>query len=208
MAKHLFIAGIDEVGRGPLAGPVTAACVVLPPGYRNSEVKDSKKLTPEIRHELDRELRRVALAFSVVSVGSRRIDRLNIREASRLAMKLSSQRVVQALARKLRISHSRVPITFLIDGNVSIETNFAQETIVQGDGFIQAIAAASILAKVARDGLMTRLDERYSGYGFAKHKGYFTQEHQAAVEALGPTWFHRRSFRPIRECFEATAVGE
>jgi len=199
MAQQIFIAGIDEVGRGPLAGPVTAACVVLPPGYRNSRIADSKKLTERRREELYGEIAEIALVFSIVSVGPRRIEALNIREASRLAMVLAARRVTALLGKRLGIPAREVSLHLLIDGNVPIETSLPQETIVKGDNIILSIAAASILAKVSRDRLMVELDKRFSRYGFAKHKGYPTHDHQAALNAHGPTRIHRRTFAGVRE---------
>lgn len=187
-------AGIDEAGRGPLAGPVTAACVLFPVGYHNPEIRDSKKLTANKREKLYREIIDKAERYSIVSVGHRRIERLNIREASRVAMALAAERVFKQLA-----PEDRQRILFLIDGNTPMCAPYAQETIIKGDAKELSIAAASILAKVTRDRLMLRLDRFYPGYNFAKHKGYPTAEHRQCVKTLGPSPVHRRTFAGVRE---------
>jgi ribonuclease HII len=175
------VAGIDEAGRGPLAGPVVAAAVVLPEGYRNAELNDSKKLSAKKREALAEIIKRDAELYAVVAVGHRRIDRLNIREATRFAMGMALERVSAELA--------------LIDGDMTIETTVAQRTVVKGDGKFQEIAAASILAKVSRDEMMVNLGLKYPGYGFEKHAGYPTKNHKEAIRALGVSRVHRRSFR-------------
>ena len=192
-----LIAGIDEAGRGPLAGPVTAACVVFPPEYQNPELADSKKLSEKKREQLANEIRQAALAFSVVSVGPRRIEALNIREATRLAMRLCLTRVL----RNYEISRS-AGLRVLIDGNMPIEftdTFVEEETIIKGDQKVAVISAASILAKVGRDSLMINLDKKYPGYELAKHKGYPTKAHREKIAGLGPSRAHRQSFAGVRE---------
>ncbi|WKZ57462.1 MAG: ribonuclease HII [Bdellovibrionota bacterium] len=179
------IAGVDEVGRGPLAGPVCAAAVVLPPGYQNSSIQDSKKLTPRQREALVPEIKRIALSWAIVSVGHHRIESLNIREASRVAMSLAVKRVQADLV--------------LVDGNVPIEVPIPQRTIVGGDASVIQISAASILAKVWRDHLMAVLDGRYPQYGFKQHAGYPTSSHRAAIRLYGPCNVHRRTFRGVVE---------
>jgi len=179
------IAGIDEVGRGPLAGPVVAAAVVFEEGYSNPEIKDSKQLSKKKREQLVERIRGDALQWSVAAVGARRIDRLNIREATRLAMRLAAERVHADL--------------LLIDGNMLIDSPLPQRAIVKGDCLRVEISAASIIAKVYRDNLMCLLDERYPGYGFAEHAGYGTEAHRAAIAALGPCRIHRRCFQGVRE---------
>lgn len=175
------VAGIDEAGRGPLAGPVVAAAVVFPQGYTNFELNDSKKLSVKKREALAEVIKRDAELYAVVAVGPRRIDRLNIREATRLAMGMALERVSAELA--------------LIDGDMTIETTVAQRTIVKGDGKFQEIAAASILAKVGRDEMMVNLGLKYPGYGFERHAGYPTKNHKEAIRALGASRVHRKSFR-------------
>lgn len=180
-----LIAGIDEAGRGPLAGPVVAAAVILPEGYSNPLVKDSKQLSARDREQLYEEIKNNALHYSIVAVGHKRIDSLNIREATKLAMKLASE---------------RVPATALrIDGNMEIPTRLPQEAIVKGDTKFIEISAASILAKVYRDRIMQTLDERYPGYGFKKHQGYPTKSHKASILTLGPCYVHRKTFRGVKD---------
>lgn len=199
----LFIAGIDEAGRGPLAGPVTAACVVLPSSFTNSEITDSKKLTTVQRERLYGEIINIATAYSVISVGSKRIDVINIREATRLAMRLCAEKVYLALLKgtpKKYVEPSCLPVLhILIDGNTAIETSFTQETIIKGDEKIVSISAASILAKVTRDRLMVKLGQLYPDYDLAGHKGYSTQFHREAIKRKGPSKIHRLNFAGVRE---------
>jgi len=180
-----LIAGVDEAGRGPLAGPVCAAAVILDPARPIAGIDDSKKLSPARRERLDVLIREQALAWSVAWAGVEEIDRLNILQATLLAMR----RAVESLAIR--------PERVLIDGNRCPELDIAAESIVGGDGSVPAIGAASILAKVARDRLMLELDAECSGYGFARHKGYPTRAHLDAIERLGPCRWHRLSFAPL-----------
>ena len=186
-----LIAGVDEAGRGPLAGPVTAACVVLKPGFDDFRINDSKKLSPKAREELFQLIQQNSLAYSIVSVGPKRIDRFNIREATRYAMGFASKRVAKQLNGK--------KINYLIDGNMEMRASLPQRPIIKGDSLVQCIAAASILAKVTRDGLMKTLDTRYSGYGLAGHKGYPTKAHKLSIKELGPSRIHRESFSGVKE---------
>ncbi len=194
--RSLFVGGVDEAGRGPLAGPVTAACVVLPPEFSNKAITDSKKLTESLRSSLYTEICQAAISYSVVSVGSRRIDILNIREATRVAMRLAVDRVASELSERFG---PKFFLHILIDGNMPIATNHSQETIIKGDEKILAISAASILAKVTRDRLMGNLATKYQHYGFEVHKGYPTKGHIERITAHGVCQVHRRSFRPVRE---------
>jgi ribonuclease HII len=179
-------AGVDEAGRGPLAGPVVVAAVILDPLWRINGLRDSKILTPDRREALAKRIRERALAFSVVAIEVADIDRLNIFHATMLGM-------ARALA-----TLTPVPELALIDGNrVPKQLCCASRAIVDGDALEPAISAASILAKVSRDHLMVELDARYPGYGFAQHKGYSTPEHFAALDRLGPCCEHRRSFAPV-----------
>ncbi len=192
----IAIAGIDEAGRGPLAGPVTAACVVLPPDIGGVVLDDSKRLTPARREAAFDQIRQLALAYSIVSVGHRRIEKINIREATRLAMRLAAARVWSVLCAE----DSCFPFTglhCLVDGDMPLGEGFSSEAIVKGDQKVPAISAASILAKVTRDRLMLVLDSRYPGYGFAKHKGYGTKEHYKQLSILGPSPVHRLTFRGV-----------
>jgi ribonuclease HII len=183
----VHIAGIDEAGRGPLAGPVVAACVVLPAGHRIVGLNDSKQLEAADRERLDAEVRAAALAFAVAQSSPARIDEINILEATREAM-------LRALARVA----ARVPVELvLVDGNCPIATTLPQRTLVGGDGLSENIAAASILAKVARDAMMVAMHARHPQYGFDKHKGYGTPEHFDALRAHGPCPEHRRSFQGV-----------
>ena len=186
-----LIAGVDEVGRGPLFGPVVAAAVILPHDAELDGLNDSKQLSEEDRERFDARVREVAVAWSVAEVDVRTIDRINILQASRLAMRLA----VESLAHQ--------PDHLLIDGNQRIDAVCRQTTIVQGDARSLSIAAASVIAKVHRDRLLCELDGRYPGYGLARNKGYSTPEHKAALLRLGITEMHRRSFGPVAELFEA-----
>ena len=193
----LFLAGVDEVGRGPLAGPVTACCLVLRPGYDNPELTDSKEISPGKRRELACDIRANCIGLSVVSVGPRRIEQINIRQASILAMEHAIKRVGLQLLD--HCGSKNFSLFILTDGNMKLETSFFNEPIVKGDKHIKAISAASIVAKVARDEMAEELDRRYPGYGFSAHKGYGTPAHRKAVSVLGPSRIHRRTFAGVRE---------
>lgn len=182
----MLVCGVDEAGRGPLAGAVYAAAVILPEVHPIVGLNDSKKLTARQRERLFGEIKAHALAWSVASASVEEIDQFNILWATMLAMK----RAVEGLA--------IVPDEALIDGNRVPDIAVPARAIVQGDAKIQAISAASILAKVCRDHEADDLDRRYPGYGFANHKGYGTPEHLAALSLLGPTPAHRHSFAPVR----------
>ena len=184
------VAGVDEAGRGPLAGPVVAAAVILDPDVPIDGLDDSKKLKGSHREILDDVIRRRALAFSVIEVSPADIDRLNILAATLLAM----QRAIEAL--------EPPPTLALVDGNRPPNATCAVRTIVGGDGLEPAISAASILAKVARDRRMLEWHERYPEYGFDRHKGYPTAEHLRLLEKLGPCEIHRRSFGPVRNAMQ------
>ena len=181
------IAGVDEVGRGPLAGDVVAAAVILDPARPIDGLRDSKKLSPARREILAQQIRERALAWAVSRASVAEIDQLNILQASLLAM----HRAVQALAPQ--------PAYVLVDGNRLPRWDYASEPVVKGDDRVPAIAAASILAKVQRDGELQELELQYPGYGFAAHKGYPTAVHLAALRKLGVTPVHRRSFGPVRD---------
>jgi ribonuclease HII len=191
------LAGVDEAGRGPLAGPVVAAAVVFGGEAPPAGLADSKTLAPAARERLAREIRGAALSWAVAWADPAEIDRLNILEASMLAM----QRAVLGLG--VRPEHVQV------DGNrcprLAHGLGCTVEAIVRGDGRIPSISAASILAKVARDAMMVAMDARYPGYGFDRHKGYPTAEHLAALASLGPCPIHRRSFRPVSASAEGDA---
>ena len=181
-----LVAGVDEVGRGPLAGPVVAAAVILDPRRPIAGLADSKKLAERRREQLAEEIRSSALAWSLGRAEVEEIDRLNILQASLLAM----QRAVEALT--LKAEHA------LVDGTRCPELHCTAEAIVGGDALIPEISAASILAKVARDREMVAMDRCYPGYGLARHKGYPTKAHIAALAELGVTEIHRRTFGPVK----------
>ena len=182
------VAGVDEAGCGPLAGPVVAAAVVLEPGGRWDGLNDSKLMSAETRDELYARVLNEARAFAWAVMGPRTIDRLNIRRARLEAMR-------RAVAR-LRVTPSLV----LVDGNVDVPgLAQPQHAVVDGDARMLSIAAASVLAKVVRDRIMERLDRVWPGYGFARHKGYGTKEHLEALERLGPCALHRYSFTPVAQ---------
>lgn len=182
-----LLAGVDEVGRGPLAGDVMAAAVILDPRRPIAGLADSKKLTEQQRERLYGEICGNALSWSVARASVAEIDELNILQASLLAM----HRAVEALHRQ--------PEHVLVDGNKLPRWRYSAEAVVQGDDRVPAIAAASIIAKVTRDREMVALDALYPGYGFAQHKGYGTKLHIEALQTLGATPIHRRSFAPVRE---------
>ena len=179
--------GVDEAGRGPLAGPVVAAAVILDPGRRIDGLNDSKKLSARRREALAVEIREKALAWAVAEASVEEIDRINILQASLLAM----QRAVAALPTQ--------PERALIDGNRCPELSCPAEAIVGGDGKVASIAAASILAKTVRDAGMRKLHEDYPAYGFDRHMGYPTAQHFAALQENGPCAAHRRSFAPVAQ---------
>jgi ribonuclease HII len=181
------LAGVDEVGRGPLAGDVVAAAVILDPAYPISGLRDSKKLTAARREELAQVIKEHALAWSVARASVAEIDEINILQASLLAM----HRAVQGLQPQ--------PGYVLVDGNRLPRWDYASEPVIRGDDRVPAIAAASILAKVQRDSELIALEQQYPGYGFAAHKGYPTPAHLQALQALGVTPQHRRSFAPVKK---------
>jgi ribonuclease HII len=190
-AGAMLIAGVDEVGRGPLAGPVVAAAVILDPARPIEGLADSKQLSPLVRERLAREIRRHALCFALAAADHSEIDSLNILQASLLAM------------RRAVLGLSIVPVHVIVDGNRvpsfgSVTPRYSVEACVRGDESVPSISAASILAKVCRDRLMRRLDRRYPGYGFASNKGYSTPRHLEGLDALGPSPIHRRTFVPVQ----------
>ena len=187
----LRLCGVDEAGRGPLAGAVFAAAVILDPARRIRGLADSKALTPERREVLAERIRDRAIAWAVASACVEEIDSINILQASLTAMG-------RALA-QLTVLPDEVVVDGLYVPQVSLACTL--RAIVGGDALVPAISAASILAKVARDADMRALDERYPGYGFAQHKGYCTAGHLRALRTLGPCAIHRRSFAPVAEAY-------
>lgn len=185
-----LIAGVDEAGRGPLAGPVVAAAVILDPMRPIAGLKDSKQLTDETREQLAPIIKERALDWSVAHATVEEIDELNILQATMLAMK----RAVAGLTVR--------PNLVLVDGNRVPHLDIAVNAVVGGDETVAAISAASIIAKTTRDHWLMDLDRQYPEYGFAKHKGYGTAEHMAAIEKYGPLPVHRKSFGPIKKLIE------
>ena len=186
-APAALIAGVDEAGRGPLAGPVVAAAVILDDLNPIKGLADSKKLTPLKRDKLYDEIRAKALCCSIAEASVEEIDALNILQATMLAMR----RAVEGLRLK--------PNKVLVDGNRLPVLDVLAEAIVKGDSKVQAISAASILAKVTRDRWCEQIDHGYPAYGFAKHKGYGTEAHMQALKTHGATPWHRKSFAPVAE---------
>jgi ribonuclease HII len=187
MVVQELVCGIDEAGRGPLAGPVCAAAVILDTPHRLRGLHDSKVLSEADRNKLAAKIKARAIAWGVGWASVEEIDTLNIRQANFLAMR----RAFEAL--------SVVPHMVLVDGDDPPPIACAMQCIVGGDALEKCISAASILAKTARDALMLELDAQYPGYGLAQHKGYSVAAHLEALRRLGPTPIHRRSFRPVRE---------
>lgn len=189
-SRYSYIAGVDEVGRGPLAGPVVTAAVILDRNNPIEGLTDSKKLTELQRDELSIEIKKKALCWALGRAEVEEIDQINILQATLLAM----QRAVEAL--------SIQPEFVLVDGNRCPAFSCPADAIIKGDLTVPAISAASIIAKVARDGEMSKLDEIYPGYGLGKHKGYPTKAHISAMTELGVTPIHRRSYGPVRKVME------
>lgn len=184
---QLLICGVDEVGRGPLAGPVVAAAVILDPQRPIGGLADSKKLTEKKRRQLSLEIRERSLAWSIARAEVEEIDELNILHATMLAMR----RAVDALALQ--------PHRALVDGNRLPDLSCDAEAVIRGDAIHPCISAASIIAKVARDSEMVGMELKYPGYGFDRHKGYPTRIHLQALQQLGVTPIHRRSFAPVKK---------
>ncbi|MEE9235363.1 MAG: ribonuclease HII [Candidatus Acidoferrales bacterium] len=195
--QHGFtrVAGVDEVGRGALFGPVVAGAVILDPGKRIPGLNDSKQLRAARRRELEGKIRERALAWAVAEVLPERIDAWNIYQASRQAMQ-------QALAKLAPAAD------YVLSDALRLELNVPCRTIIHGDAVSVSVAAASILAKVYRDALLEALDQQFPGYGLARHKGYATREHLERLQELGPTPWHRRSFAPVRELLAVWHAAE
>jgi ribonuclease HII len=191
MTSIRLVAGVDEAGRGCLAGPVYAAAVILAPDHGIKGLNDSKKLSAAAREKLFDRIQQGAMAWSIARAESHEIDSINILQASLLAMK----RAVETLA--------HAPHEALVDGNQAPRLNCKVTTIIDGDALEPSIMAASILAKVARDREMERLDAEFPGYGFSKHKGYGTAQHMTALRQLGVTSIHRMSFAPCAKVLGA-----
>ena len=182
-----YIAGIDEAGRGPLAGPVVSAAVLLPTSFHDPDITDSKKLSPKKRSYLYEKLYDQAVSIGIGIVDNIEIERINILNASLLSMAISVKNL------------SPQPDYLLIDGKFRIPTDLPQEPIIRGDALSISIAAASIVAKVSRDRLMERYDQDYPQFGFSRHKGYPTRAHKEAIRTFGCCPIHRRTFRGVKE---------
>jgi len=203
------VAGVDEVGRGPLAGPVVAAAVILPREFHHKEIKDSKLLTAKQREKLAPLIQQNALSWGLGVVEFDEIDRINILQASLLAM----AKALSALSCRpdclLIDGKQPIPLNLFHGLSFSVSPSFFQKTIVKGDQLSLSIAAASIVAKVARDAIMVVLDKQYPEYGFADHKGYGCAAHLAALRRHGPSPIHRKSFAPVRDLMiEVTTVEQ
>lgn len=180
-----IVAGVDEAGRGCLAGPVVAGAVILDENRPIHGLRDSKTLSEKRRNELFEQIREKALAYSIGITGAAEIDRINILQAALLAME------------KAVLSLGKEPDCLLIDGNSKTSLPIEQKAIIKGDSKCASIAAASIVAKVTRDRIMTEIEMEYPGYGFSRHKGYPTKEHLGALRNLGPCPIHRKSFKGV-----------
>lgn len=188
------IAGVDEVGRGCLAGPVVAAAVILDPNRPIKGLRDSKKLSAKKRDELAEEIKEKALAWSVAAMGPEVIDKINILQATLEAMK--------AAVEKLPVE----PDFVQVDGNKLPKWKWLSEAVVKGDDKVEWISAASIIAKTTRDAYMCKIAELYPQYGFEHHVGYGTAEHMKALKAYGPTPIHRKTFAPVREVIDGLST--
>ena len=186
------VAGVDEVGRGPLAGPVVAACVVLPQECDYAQFRDSKALVPAGRERLAAKLKEMGALIGLALVCEQEIDRINILQASLLAMKKAMQSLLEQ------------PDFLLVDGKFPVPVDLPQLPLIKGDSRSASIAAASIIAKVARDDLMRQHHARYPHYGFERNMGYPTAEHRQALAEYGPCPLHRRSFRGVKEFFQGS----
>ncbi|TVP95116.1 MAG: ribonuclease HII [Acholeplasmatales bacterium] len=188
-AGYQSIAGCDEVGRGPLAGPVVCAAVILDPGHTIEGLDDSKKLTPAKRLRLDARIRQAARAYAVVFITATDVDDMNVYQASRHGMMLA-------------LDQLDTPPDYVLSDAMPLKLNCPSLSLIKGDQISATIAAASILAKVARDAYMVELGKQYPEYGFERHKGYPTPEHLSALKQFGPIPEHRRSFAPVAEASE------
>ena len=185
---YAIVAGTDEAGRGPLAGPVVAACVILPLHCEYQQFQDSKKLSAKVRRELAHRLVVLEAKIGVGIVSAAEIDRLNILQASLLAMKKAVEKL------------PGLPDFLLVDGKFTVPMAVEQKALVKGDSRSATISAASIVAKVTRDAIMEQYHLEYPQYNFARHKGYPTAEHRRVIREIGPCPIHRQSFKPVRDC--------
>lgn len=186
--NRLIVAGIDEAGRGPLAGPVTVAATVFRPGYKNSKIQDSKKLSKLQREKLYSEIINNCLAYEIVNLSPKEIDEINIRQATLKGMRLCAKKILEKFPNS----------SFLIDGNMDLGSEFCSEYVIKGDAKFLTISAASILAKVSRDRIMKEYDKDFPQYGFAQHNGYPTKMHKELVQKHGPCPIHRMTFSGVK----------
>lgn len=195
--KKFFICGIDEAGRGPLAGPVSVGGVILAVGTKIQGINDSKKLKANHREELEEEIKTKALAYSCIEVEPDTIDQINILQATKLGMK----QVAEDLIRKVNVifPDSQNIFHFLVDGNQKFCTTLSQDPIIKGDGLIKLIGSASILAKVSRDRIMKNLGKDFPQYGFESHMGYPTKHHKQMIIEHGVLPIHRKTFAGVKE---------
>jgi ribonuclease HII len=196
------IAGIDEVGRGPLAGPVVAAAVVLPRDFNEDGIRDSKLLTAVQRERLASIIKAKAISWGLGVIGVQEIDRFNILKATLMAMARACRALAPAPDHLLIDGRETIPVSFLKKPRQPFLSPMRQTALIKGDRICLSIAAASIIAKVARDQMMVELDKSYPEYGFALHKGYGSAAHLAALRLYGPSPVHRRSFAQVREFYE------
>lgn len=197
MKTKFFICGIDEAGRGPLAGPLSVGGAIFRPHEMIGGINDSKKLTESKREALYEEIRTKALVYSNILVESPEIDRINILQATKLGMKLVAEDIIEKINLKFPDSHNFVH--FLVDGNQKFCTKLSQDPIIKGDGLIKVIGSASILAKVSRDRIMMKLGREHPEYGFESHKGYPTKHHKEMIREYGVLPFHRKTFAGVKE---------
>ena len=183
---YTLIGGIDEVGRGPLIGPVVAACVILPKNFYNEKINDSKKISEKKREELYKIIKENAISIGIGVIDSKRIDEINIYEATKEAMMNA-------------IDNMKIKPEYLLIDAMKLNTDIPYEAIIKGDAKSESIAAASIVAKVTRDRMLIELDKEYPMYGFKKNKGYGTKEHIEAINQYGVLDSHRRSFKPVSD---------
>lgn len=193
---YRFIAGLDEAGRGPLAGPVVAGAVILPDTFAIAGLNDSKQVNPSLRRELAAEIKRQAISWAVAFIYPPYLDEINIYQATIQAMKLAVRNLYPQ------------PDYLLIDALELPDIHIKQQSIIKGDTLSVSIAAASILAKVERDDAMEAFDRLYPGYGFARHKGYATKEHIQLLMEKGPCPIHRESFEPVKSLLKGGTYGE
>ncbi len=193
--KFKCVVGLDEAGRGPLAGPVVAAAVAVLPDFKQVKIRDSKKLSAKEREKINKILKKhPAIKWGIGKVSEKAIDKINVLQATRLAM----EKAVENL--KAKNGKRKTKVDFLIlDGKIKLDLPISQKSIVKADEKVFSCAAASIIAKTARDKIMIKMHGRYSKYGFNKHKGYPTKLHLAMLKKYGPCQIHRKSFKPLKE---------